>query len=124
MDKDYVMQTANTIAQQLLATTRQNVLFSWGAFYGFRAAIYKDMAALKFKVNGRLFQGDVIIAYNENDTYEVYLKNEDGTRLVKDDVYFDEMSEVIDVAIERGENKAEYDAFCEGERIKLMQGCL
>ena len=124
MDKDYVMQTANTIAQQLLATTRQNVLFSWGAFYGFRAAIYKDMAALKFKVNGRLFQGDVIIAYNENDTYEVYLNNEDGTRLVKDDVYFDEMSEVIDVAIERGENKAEYDAFCEGERIKLMQGCL
>lgn len=123
MDKDYVMQTANTIAQQLLATTRQNVLFSWGAFYGFRAAIYKDMAALKFRVNGRLFQGDVIIAYNENDTYEIYLKNEDGTRLVKDDVYFDEMGEVIDVAIERGENKAEYDAFCEGERIKLMHGC-
>lgn len=123
MDKDYVMQIANTIAQQLLATTRQNVLFSWGAFYGFRATIYKDMAALKFRVNGRLFQGDVIIAYNENDTYEVYLKNEDGTRLVKDDVYFDEMGEVIDVAIERGENKAEYDAFCEGERIKLMHGC-
>lgn len=122
MDKDYVMQTANTIAQQLLATTRPNVLFSWGAFYGFRAAIYKDMAALKFKVNGRLFQGDVIIAYNENDTYEVYLKNENGTRLVKDDVYFDEMSDVIDVAIERGNNQNEYDAFCEGERQKIMQG--
>lgn len=122
MDKDYVMQTANTIAQQLLATTRQNVLFSWGAFYGFRATVYKDMAALKFKVNGRLFKGDVIIAYNENDTYEVYLKNEDGTRLVKDDVYFDEMSEVIDVAVERGDNQAEYYAFCEGERQKIMHG--
>ncbi len=124
MDKDYVMQIADTIARQLLATTPKNILFSWGAFYGFRAAIYKDMAALKFRVNGRLFQGDVIIAYNENDTYEVYLKNEDGTRLVKDDVYFDEMGEVIDVAIERGDNEAEYTAFCEGERIKLMQGCL
>lgn len=123
MDKDYVMQTANTIAQQLLATTRQNVFFSWGAFYGFRATIYRDMAALKFRVNGRLFHGDVIIAYNENDTYEIYLQDKDGTRLVKDDVYFDEMGEVIDVAIERGENKAEYDAFCEGERIKLMHGC-
>ena len=123
MDKDYVMQIANEASRQLLATTPKNVLFSWGAFYGFRAAIYKDMAALKFRVNGRLFQGDVIIAYNENDTYEIYLKNEDGTRLVKDDVYFDEMSEVIDVAIECGENKAEYDAFCEGERIKLMHGC-
>lgn len=122
MDKDYIIQIADTIAQQLLATTRQNVLFSWGAFYGFRAAIYKDMAALKFRVNGRLFQGDVIIAYNENDTYEVYLKNEDGTRLVKDDVYFDEMSEVIDVAIERGDNQKEYEAFCEGERQKMMHG--
>ncbi len=122
MDEEYVMQTANTIAQQLLATTPKNVLFSWGAFYGFRAAIYKDMAALKFKVNGRLFQGDVIIAYNENDTYEIYLQDKSGTRLVKDDVYFDEMSEVIDVAIERGDNQNEYEAFCEGERQKIMQG--
>ena len=123
MDKDYVMQIANEAARQLLATTPKNVLFSWGAFYGFRATIYRDMAALKFRVNGRLFQGDVIIAYNENDTYEIYLKNADGERKVKDDVYFDEMSEVIDVAIERGDNKNGYDAFCEGERIKLMHGC-
>lgn len=123
MDKDYVMRIANEAARQLLATTPKNVLFSWGAFYGFRATIYRDMAALKFRVNGRLFQGDVIIAYNENDTYEIYLQDKIGERLVKDDVYFDEMGEVIDVAIERGENKAEYDAFCEGERIKLMHGC-
>lgn len=122
MDKDYVMQIANEAAQQLLATTPKNVLFSWGAFYGFSAAIYNDMVALKFRVNGRLFQGDVIIAYNENDTYEIYLQDKSGTRLVKDDVYFDEMSEVIDVAIERGDNEAEYTAFCEGERQKIMQG--
>lgn len=122
MDKDYVMQMANIIAQQLLATTPKNVLFSWGAFYGFRAAIYKDMAALKFRVNGRLFQGDVIIAYNENDTYEIYLQDKSGARLVKDDVYFDEMSEVIDIAVERGDNKAEYYAFCDGERQKMMCG--
>lgn len=122
MDKDYVMQTANTIAQQLIGTTPANVICSWGAFYGFRAAIYKDMAALKFRVNGRLFQGDVIIAYNENDTYEIYLQDKSGERLVKDDVYFDEMSEVIDVAIERGDNQNEYEAFCEGERQKIMHG--
>ena len=123
MDKDYVMRIANEAARQLLATTPKNILFSWGAFYGFRATIYRDMAALKFRVDGRLFQGDVIIAYNENDTYEIYLQDKSGTHLVKDDVYFDEMGDVIDVAIERGENKAEYDAFCEGERIKLMHGC-
>ena len=122
MDKDYVMRIAKEAARQLLATTPKNVLFSWGAFYGFRATIYRDMAALKFRVNGRLFQGDVIIAYNENDTYEIYLQDKSGTRLVKDDVYFDEMSDVIDVAIERGNNQKEYDAFCEGERQKIMQG--
>lgn len=122
MDKDYVMRIANEAARQLLATTPKNVLFSWGAFYGFRATIYKDMAALKFRVNGRLFQGDVIIAYNENDTYEIYLQDKSGTRLVKDDVYFDEMSEVIDVAIEQGDNEAEYTAFCEGERQKMVHG--
>ena len=122
MDKDYVMQIANTIAQQLIGTTPANVICSWGAFYGFRATIYRDMAALKFRVNGRLFQGDVIIAYNENDTYEIYLQDKSGTRLVKDDVYFDEMSDVIDVAIERGDNEAEYTAFCEGERQKMMHG--
>ena len=124
MDKDYVMRIANEAARQLLATPPKPGLISWGAVYGCRAAINKAMAALNITVNGRLFQGDVIIAYNENDTYEIYLQDKDGTRLVKDDVYFDEMSEVIDVAIERGDNRAEYDAFCEGERIKLMQGCL
>lgn len=123
MDKEYVMQRANEAARQLLATTPKNVIFSWGAFHGFIATTYNGMAALMFKVNGRLFKGYVIIAYNENDTYEIYLRKGKETRLVKGDVYFDEMSNVIDVAIERGESKAEYDAFCEGERIKLMHGC-
>lgn len=123
MDKEYVMQRANEAARQLLATTPKNVIFSWGALYGFIATTYNGMAALMFKVNGRLFKGYVIIAYNENDTYEIYLRKGKETRLVKDDVYFDEMGEVIDVAIERGENQNEYDAFCEGERIKLMHGC-
>ena len=80
MDKDYVMRIANEAARQLLATTPKNILFSWGAFYGFRATIYRDMAALKFRVDGRLFQGDVIIAYNENDTYEIYLQDKSGER--------------------------------------------
>lgn len=122
MDEEYILQTANTIAQQLLATTPQSVLFSWGAFYGFHAAIYEDMAALKLRVRGRLFEGDVIIAYNENDTYEIYLKNRDGVRMVRDNVYFDEMSDVIDVAIERGDNQNEYYAFCQGQLANLISG--
>lgn len=121
MDKIYLMRTAETIRQQLLATTPMNVIFSWGATYGYYADTYNDMAALKFMVNGRLFSGCVIIAYNENDTYEIYLQDKTGVRLLKNDVYFDEMGEVIDIAIERGENINEYHAFCEGERQKLLR---
>ena len=33
MDKEYVMQIADTIRQQLLATTPMNVICSWGALH-------------------------------------------------------------------------------------------
>ena len=73
MDKEYVMQIADTIRQQLLATTPMNVIWSWGALHGFFATEHKDMATLMFKVNGRLFKGDVLISYNEMDYYATYL---------------------------------------------------
>ncbi len=122
MDKEYVMQTADTIRQQLLATTPMNVLCSWGALHGFFATEYKNMATLMFKVNGRLFQGYVLISYNEMDYYEIYLKNSGGIRLAHDEVYFDQLGDIIDETIERGTNAKEYEAFCEGEYAKLMRG--
>lgn len=122
MDKDYVMQTAETIRQQLFASTPMNVICSWGALHGFIATVYKNMATLMIKVNGRLFQGMVMVAYNEMDYYEIYLRNESGTKLVHSEVYFDQLGDVIDEAIERGTNTEEYDAFCEGEKAKLMRG--
>lgn len=80
------------------------------------------MATLMFKVSGRLFKGYVLIAYNEMDYYEVYLRDDSGIRLVHPEVYFDQLGDIIDEAIERGSNPEEYDAFCEGERAKLMRG--
>ena len=41
---------------------------------------------------------------------------------VNDEVCFDELGGVIDRAIESGTDKAEYDKFCEQERIKLYSG--
>lgn len=122
MEEEEIMQIANTILSQLLATTPRNVLFSWGALQGFKAAQVDDMAGLKFRVNGRLFKGYVIIAYCWNDTYSIYLQDDNEVRLIREDVYFDEMTNVIDIAIERGLNEAEYSAFCEAERQKLLHG--
>ena len=122
MDKQYVMSVADTIRQQLVGLTPMNVLCSWGALHGFMATVYKGMATLMFEVNGRLFKGHVLIAYNEMDYYEIYLKNKDGIRQIHSEAYFDQLSDIIDEAIERGTDPAEYNAFCEQERAKLMRG--
>lgn len=77
----------------------------------FVATEYKGMAALKFHVQGRLFRGNVIIAYNALDYYEVYLQNYAGTECIGEEVYFDELGCVIDEAVERGKDEAEYRRF-------------
>lgn len=122
MEREYVMQVAETIRQQLLGTTPMNVICSWGALHGFKATTFKDMATLKFYVKGRLFKGYVLIAYNEMDYYEIYLQNESRTKCIHEECYFDQLGEVIDVAIERGEDAEEYERFCEEEHAKLMRG--
>lgn len=72
MDKDYVMRIAGTIREQLVSMTDTAILMSWG-IQEFMATIYKDLPGLKFRVNGRLFQGYVLICLNGSDYYEVYL---------------------------------------------------
>lgn len=122
MDKEYILQTADTIRQQLLATVPLNVICSWGALHGFYATVHEGMAALTFKVNGRLFKGHVIVAYNEMDYYQVYLQDKTATRMAREEVYFDMLGNTIDALIECGDSPEEYVAFCEQERLKLMHG--
>ena len=110
MDMDFVLEMANTIKDQLVGMTPLNVIRSWG-IENFVATEYKGMAALKFHVNGRLFRGNVIIAYNDMDYYEVYLQNYAGIECIGEDVYFCELGGVIDEAIERGKDEAEYQRF-------------
>ncbi len=120
MEKEYVMQVADTARKQLLASTHISIIWSWGTA-NFIATVHNGMPALKFSVNGRLHKCFVIIALNEGiDYYEVHLQNDSGTRLVKDEVCFDELGSVIDEAIESGTNKAEYEQFCDEQRKKLF----
>lgn len=121
MDKSEIMAVVTTIREQLITLTNSNVLFSWG-IQGFVATIFKEMATLKFRVNGRLFKGNVLICYNTLDYYEIYLSNENGSKCICNEAYFDNLSEIIDTAIESGTDQKEYEEFCRGEWFKLLSG--
>lgn len=83
MDKEYVLQVAETAKNQLLATTPMNVVLSWGV-EKFIATIFNEMPALKFRVNGRLFKGFVVVALNGSDYYEIYLMDYQETKCITD----------------------------------------
>ena len=72
MEKEYVMQVAQTIKEQLVALTPMTVLMSWG-IKEFAATLYRDLPALRIKVNGRLHAGYIIVALNGSEYFEVYL---------------------------------------------------
>ena len=112
MDKEYVMRVAATIREQLVTMTDTPVLMSWG-IKKFMATVFKDLPGLKFHVNGRLFQGEVLICLNGSDYYEVYLLNGTDIECINDEVCFDELGELIDRRIESGTDKEECVRCCE-----------
>lgn len=120
MDRQYIMRIAETIREQLVSMTQLPVLMSWGITQ-FVATVYRDLPALKFQVNGRLYKGDVLVCLNGSDYYEIYLQNGEGTRCISEEAYFDELGEVIDRHIESGTDKAEYDKFCSEQLALLMR---
>ena len=87
------MQVAQTIKEQLVALTPMTVLMSWG-IKEFAATLYRDLPALRIKVNGRLHAGYVIVALNGSDYYEVYLVKGMEVECVNEEVCFDELGDV------------------------------
>jgi hypothetical protein len=120
MEKEYVMQVAETIRRQLVTLTPTGVLLSWG-IDKFIATVYKDMPALKFMVNGRLHKGYVIVTLNGADYYEVYLRNGRDVQCLCDEVCFDELGNLIDEHIESGTDKTEYNRFCQQQLNILLK---
>ena len=108
MEKEYVIQIAQTIQEQLIGLTPMPVLMSWG-IAEFAATIFKDLPALRIKVNGLLHTGYVIIALNGSDYYEVYLLKGKDAECVNEEVCYNELGDVIDRAIECGTDKEEYE---------------
>ncbi len=123
-EKVHIMSVAGTIREQLFGLTPINMLMSWG-ISRLTATVIDDMAALSLRVNGRIHKGEVIIALNEGvDYYEIYLRDgsdKRGTRKIARDVDFTQLSEIIDEAVESGNDKEEYYRFCDGVRRSLIQ---
>lgn len=105
-------QIAQTILEQIKAAGLQ-IMWSWGA-KNFVALGEKQLpcgglqlGGLEFRVNGRIFKGIVQVRLMANDTYTVVLlKPYKGVYNVKGefkDVYCDNLTYVIDSAVETKE---------------------
>lgn len=80
--------------------TQLMVVFSWG-FH--RPTALPDDGGLAFKVDGFKHRGWVFVKYNEGkDLFDIELRGNDMTIIsVIEDVYFDQLVNVIDYAVER-----------------------
>jgi hypothetical protein len=102
----------NEQTQYILSIIRSGgpVVWSWGP-EGFKATTYKGMAALRFSVNGFIHKGNVVAALNGgSDMFEVYCLacNGEVTGSQKE-VCLDELIEVIDRLVEKGDSEEEYE---------------
>jgi hypothetical protein len=104
------LEIANTILDQIRATDRM-ALWAWGAkdFMALNGSDDKakevSLGGVQFKVNGAKHKGTVVVNLMANDTYTVTIgsvrKGEWKVKTITDDVYCDNLMEIIDGLIER-----------------------
>lgn len=94
------METMAVYIMRILKT-RPNVVLSWGA-HSFRSL--DNDRGISFLVNGFLYQGRVLITYNEGaDLFDVKIGDETHTG-----IYFDQLIDFIDGKVEK-EHGQDYD---------------
>lgn len=90
------------MADYILSILRMElmVVFSWG-FH--RPTALSDDGGLAFKVDGFKHQGWVVVRYNQGkDLFDIELRENDMNIVrIIEDVYFDQLVNVIDHAVER-----------------------
>jgi hypothetical protein len=92
-----ISEIVKTIHQQIYAGGQIKV-WSWGA----RSFVALNEYTLRFRVSGHLHKGYVTVFLTPMDVYKVCLLKLDGTVVKEiDDVYCDELTDVIDRAVER-----------------------
>ncbi len=99
----------NEIAQYITTIFKNNmvIVMSWG-FDEAKASVYKDMASLEFSVSGFLYQGKVIVSYNQGvDYFEIFTFEKDSVKNHDTNICFDELVSKLDVIIETTDSKSE-----------------
>lgn len=121
-----LQQIATTALNQIRASIKNNVWFSWGVGKVF-ATLFNGRPALSLLVSARLLKGFVFVVLDEGrDLYDIYKcdvkmnDNGDDVKTVAEDVYCDQLGEIIDREIESGDDAEEYEKFCENEQKKLQ----
>jgi hypothetical protein len=86
-------------AQELVRHWSKNpIVWSWGA----HAWKLIDGKVLRFTVNGHHHKGHVYIMVNGSDLFDVFLTSSQGNiKKVINDVYLEDVTEVIDIAVEK-----------------------
>ena len=96
------------------------VFLSWGC-YDFVAIEYNNMPAVKFKTNGFLHKGNVVVAHNEaQKLYNVYiLKRNHDVKQAVEDIGEDQLQKVIDGLVEtKNDKSSDYHNKCRKWIIK------
>lgn len=104
----FTKQVAETILQQVKNWGDISVYWSWGVDKLFRCE-FDGKSGMMMRVHGFKLEGWVIILLNEgSDTYEIYtqkgkLFNLAKVQFAKDDVYCDELQNIVDRLVETGD---------------------
>lgn len=104
MEKEYVTMVAKTIQKQLFASVNRDVVFSWGS-RSWTAREFEGMATLSFRVSGFKHRGVVNISYNRGDDLYVITIAQLNGKIKKriEGVYCDQLGEIIDRLVEKGD---------------------
>ena len=113
MNREWEAQVANTIHEQLRSMGGVKVM-SWGyhAPQIVPVSVLREWGidnasgALKFRVRGHHFSGNVIVALNGSDYYDIYYGSVRGGKFTRKlptdrDVFVGDMVDTIDEKIER-----------------------
>ena len=108
MDTEFINHTAQNILEIIRAGGP--ISWSWGPDK-FRPTVYEKMPAMRFSVSGFVHEGDVVVALNRAaDLYEVYCLDEtDKVVSSQDEVFFNELVDVIDRLVEKNCSTVDYE---------------
>lgn len=105
MEQDFVLKIGNEIYRQIRCGVTMDIIMSWGVSKRI-ATVYQDRATLALRVSGVLHKGWVYVSLDEGrDCYVVTLLSADKSKVIKvrDEVYCEELGNVIDNLVERKE---------------------